>query len=546
MVFTVALDHGSRPAPNESGSGVDHICFSGDSALVPPGWAPRPLPYRGVNAAQTILYVASHPAALLGEYDTTVWISPKILGGRSTSPVLDALEAHEGSLPDWACLPSRPHGVESSLARLRETGVAGTAPFHELLASTLRSELSDLVGVSTVLVRSNRSSRASALDRAWWSTSLATSANDDTSLHLASAATEISTEHLSTDFQQAQRSVRAQQPVVLGRARSAAFDAERERERVRTALGRWETSLRQTPSRLPSCAVVVPVHNAPEFTERCLESVVATVGDHVNVFIVDDGSASETADVCERFANDHHATVIRNDNGSGFGAAANRGLDAARGHEHIVVLNSDTVVPRGWIERLQTHLLDAPTVGAIGPLSNDARHQSIPHASDSNADWAHHQRNEPPNGLDLEAVNCFLAARSPDCDMVRVPVLNGFCLMLTRTALDLVGGFDTELFPRGYGEEVDWCFRAVDAGVELAVALDTYVYHAKSRSYTADAISDLKTAAAANLSGRWGEMRPKLALRALERSEALRSVRGDTEMLFVLAADSISARDGHR
>jgi len=50
--------------------------------------------------------------------------------------------------------------------------------------------------------------------------------------------------------------------------------------------------------------------------------------------------------------------------------------------------------------------------------------------------------------------------------------------------MDRIGLFDEFSYPKGYGEENDYCFRATDAGFDLAIATHTYVYHAKSKSYT--------------------------------------------------------------
>jgi len=60
--------------------------------------------------------------------------------------------------------------------------------------------------------------------------------------------------------------------------------------------------------------------------------------------------------------------------------------------------------------------------------------------------------------------------------------LNGFCLAIKRTLITDIGIFDEEAFGEGYGEENDYCLRAVKAGWQLAVADDTYIYHAQSRS----------------------------------------------------------------
>jgi hypothetical protein len=65
-----------------------------------------------------------------------------------------------------------------------------------------------------------------------------------------------------------------------------------------------------------------------------------------------------------------------------------------------------------------------------------------------------------------------------------VPLVNGFCLLVTRSALDAVGLFDEKSFPRGFGEEDDFAIRALGAGFRHRIADDCYVYHAKSRSFT--------------------------------------------------------------
>ncbi len=66
----------------------------------------------------------------------------------------------------------------------------------------------------------------------------------------------------------------------------------------------------------------------------------------------------------------------------------------------------------------------------------------------------------------------------------RISFLNGFCLMIKCGLIDQIGYLDEERFGEGYGEENDYCLRAAKAGWHLAVADDTYIYHAQSRSYS--------------------------------------------------------------
>ena len=107
-----------------------------------------------------------------------------------------------------------------------------------------------------------------------------------------------------------------------------------------------------------------------------------------------------------------------------------------------------------------------------------------------------------------------------------VPILNGFCLYIKRKVFDIIGLFDEETFPQGYGEENDFCFRAADAGFKLRVATDTYVYHAKTKSFGTERRESLIKNANAILHERYGKERFIQLENLLARMPALESVRG--------------------
>ncbi len=69
---------------------------------------------------------------------------------------------------------------------------------------------------------------------------------------------------------------------------------------------------------------------------------------------------------------------------------------------------------------------------------------------------------------------------------VPVPTGVGFCMYMTAAALDAVGTLDAEAFGKGYGEENDWCLRAIKAGFVNLLAEDVFVYHAGQISFGLD------------------------------------------------------------
>jgi GT2 family glycosyltransferase len=188
----------------------------------------------------------------------------------------------------------------------------------------------------------------------------------------------------------------------------------------------------------------------------------------------------------------------------------------------VILLNSDTVVTQSWAEKLADVAYGLPGVGIVGPLSNAASHQSIPEHRSSATQTA---VNVLPQGWSPEDVN-RLCERWTIVDVLPlVPLIHGFCFGVRRDVIEAIGLFDEERFPRGYGEENDYCFRAADSGFGLAVASHTYVFHAKSRSYDARDRVALMRAGSASLKQMYGNRRVDSAVRSMQEHPLLRRVR---------------------
>jgi GT2 family glycosyltransferase len=246
-------------------------------------------------------------------------------------------------------------------------------------------------------------------------------------------------------------------------------------------------------------AIIVCVHNALDDIQRCLASVLAHSTAPYDLILVDDGSDRATAEFLSAFAAQHGATLLRNDTARGYTLAANQGLAAADA-PWLLLLNSDTIVTPGWLDRLIACAASDPRIGLVGPLSNTASWQSIPDIED-HGDWA---ANPLPPGISAADMGALLEAHSARL-YPRVPLLNGFCLLIRRAVIDAIGPFDEETFGPGYGEEDDLALRARKAGWSLAIADDTYVYHAQSRSYTSEARQRLASAAGQRLAAKHGQ-----------------------------------------
>ncbi len=59
----------------------------------------------------------------------------------------------------------------------------------------------------------------------------------------------------------------------------------------------------------------------------------------------------------------------------------------------------------------------------------------------------------------------------------------GFCMYICRSAINDIGYFDDVNFGKGYGEEVDFSFRAINKGYKNVLCDNTFVYHKGKASF---------------------------------------------------------------
>ncbi len=293
-----------------------------------------------------------------------------------------------------------------------------------------------------------------------------------------------------------------------------------------------------------SVDVIVCVHNSLDDVRACLESIVAHTTVPYRLIVVDDGSDAPTRDFLRDFAAGQPLSLLRNEVAGGYTLAANQGLRASSSG-YVVLLNSDTIVSKGWDEQMLRCARSGDRIGLIGPVSNTASWQSVPAIFNDQGDWA---ENHLPAGWDLARFAGEVSARSQRI-YPKVGFLNGFCLMISREVLDDIGLFDEETFAQGYGEENDYCLRATAAGWQLAVADDCYVYHAQSRSYSHERRALLVQRAGEALDRKHGGMRIGANLSITRDHPALDHVRRRVAALDTIEStelDTLRRHEGQR
>jgi len=268
--------------------------------------------------------------------------------------------------------------------------------------------------------------------------------------------------------------------------------------------------------------VIVCVHNGLEFVGACLNSVASSLGKDDALIVVDDGSDDPTQRLCADFVSGHpQARLIRRPAASGFTRAANAGLSESSA-AYQILLNSDTVVPRGWLDKIVACGESAPDIGLVGPLSNAASWQSIPRLYDEHAQMA---VNALPPEFDVERMDEECELLSAGLPYPRTSLLNGFCLAIKKQLRAEIGLLDEVNFPNGYGEENDYCCRTIDAGFALLVAIDTYVFHEKTKTYGSETRKALIRAGSEKLRAKHGRLRIERAVRSMKEHPILVEMR---------------------
>lgn len=220
--------------------------------------------------------------------------------------------------------------------------------------------------------------------------------------------------------------------------------------------------------------VVVPVYKGRAETLRCLHSVLAAACNiPFELIVINDASPdTELVEDLQQLAGQGLFTLLSNPENRGFVHTVNRGM-ALHGQRDVILLNADTEAYDRWLERLHNAAHRNERTGTVTPLSNNATICSYPRFL---------QDNPFPLELDYAKLNALIAKVNNGME-VEAPTGIGFCMYIKRVCLKDVGLFDEKAFGKGYGEENDFCQRAIRKGWRNVIAADVFVRHWGSASF---------------------------------------------------------------
>ena len=208
----------------------------------------------------------------------------------------------------------------------------------------------------------------------------------------------------------------------------------------------------------PAVDVVVCVHDALDDVRVCLWSVLHKTDRPFRLIVVNDGSDEPTTDVSARARRLRACGQPRASRSIRPTATRSRptwGMRAATG-DYIVLLNSDTIVTNGWLDRIvRVRRVGRRPIGILGPLSNAASHQSVPELRAEGAGRRTRCRTSRPRRPSPRCLSGALPARARASRSSTASVT-----WSSARCIDAIGFFDEENFAAGYCEENDFSIRA--------------------------------------------------------------------------------------
>ena len=208
-------------------------------------------------------------------------------------------------------------------------------------------------------------------------------------------------------------------------------------------------------------SIIVPVYNRPDEVDELLESLTKQTLKDFEVIIVEDGSIKPCKDVCEKYANilDLHYYAKEN---SGPGQSRNYGAERSNG-EWLIILDSDVVLPEGYLEAVEKSLASSTSIAAWG--GPDAAHPSF----------------TPVQKAISYSMTSFFTTGGIRGGKAKLDKFypRSFNMGIRRDVYLKLEGFTKMRF----GEDIDFSYRIVEAGYMPRLFPEAWVWHKRRTDF---------------------------------------------------------------
>jgi GT2 family glycosyltransferase len=217
--------------------------------------------------------------------------------------------------------------------------------------------------------------------------------------------------------------------------------------------------------------IVILTWNAFLSTKKYIESFIDyPLPSNADWQFIDNASTDQTIPLLCAW----NMPLIRNDANLGFTKAANQGITSC--HEDIVLMNNDTIVLHNeWLFQLQKTAYSSDDIGVVGCVIVD-QEKNITHCGGE---------------LTSTGQGRNIVCKAEECvGIIDREYVTFACVYIKRSTIEKIGLLDESYF--AYYEDVDYCFRAKEAGLRVVVDSSVIVLHNENSSSQANK-TDLKS-----------------------------------------------------
>ena len=208
--------------------------------------------------------------------------------------------------------------------------------------------------------------------------------------------------------------------------------------------------------------IIVLNWNGEEYLDDCLESLISeTHYEDYQVLVVDNNSEDNSVEIVDGFP---EVDLIENESNLGFSIGNNIGIYENQGYEYYLLLNNDTKVKEGWLERLVETFEEKEDAGICGPKLKhpDGTIQSA--------------------GINLPEMNSMRSdSEDREMETEEVDGVLGAAFMIKDEVFEEIGYLD-EIFSPAQHEESDYCSRARKAGYKVYLEPDSEILHYQGKA----------------------------------------------------------------
>ncbi len=201
-------------------------------------------------------------------------------------------------------------------------------------------------------------------------------------------------------------------------------------------------------------SLIIPVYNRPDEVDELLQSLEGQTFQDFEVVVVEDGSSVTCEDVVRRHAGSLNVRYYRKENG-GPGPARNYGADRSSG-EYLIVLDSDCVLPPGYMQAIEKELASEPCEAFGGP---DRAHESF----------------TPVQKAISYSMTSFLTTGGIRGGKKKLDRFypRSFNMGLSSALWHRLNGFS----PMRFGEDIDLSLRIYESGARCRLFPEAWVWH---------------------------------------------------------------------